>query len=167
MVDGVPGGRESLSSCHLPEGRPLLEPAMIADLLNWFARYRRHDLPWRRTRPDGRRDPWRVWLAEIMLQQTTVATVAARFDSFLTRFPDVFSLASAGEEEVMEAWAGLGYYARARHLHHAAQRIVEKWGGNFPRTFDEWAQLPGIGSYSAAAIAAIAFGEPVLPVDIN
>ncbi len=159
------GGSGSPRSCA--QETPLLDAAAIRDLLDWFVRHRRHDLPWRRTRADGRRDPWRVWLAEIMLQQTTVATVSARFEDFLARFPDVHALARAGESEVMEAWAGLGYYARARHLHRAAREIVERHAGSFPRSSAAWGRLPGIGPYTAAAIAAIAFGEPVLPVDTN
>ncbi len=147
-------------------GEPL-DRAAIGDLLDWFARHRRQGLPWRKTALDGRRDPWRVWLAEIMLQQTTVATVAARFEEFLTRFPDVGALARAEVGEVMERWAGLGYYARARNLHRAARVIVDERGGKFPRSAAQWARLPGVGPYTAAAIAAIAFDEPVLPVDTN
>jgi A/G-specific adenine glycosylase len=120
------------------------------------------DLPWRRTR-----DPYRIWLSEVMLQQTRVATVVERYDDFLRRFPDIRALAGAREEEVCEAWAGLGYYSRARNLHAAARRIVEQHGGQLPPTSAALATLPGIGDYTAGAIASIAFGEPSAAVDGN
>ena len=116
--------------------------------------------------PGEAADPYRVWLSEIMLQQTTVAAVGPYFERFLTRFPTVQALAAAGEEEVMAAWAGLGYYARARNL-HACARAVAAQGGVFPATLDGLRALPGIGPYTANAVAAIAFGVPVVPVDGN
>ncbi len=130
-----------------------------ADLLAWYDRHRR-TLPWR-----GEADPYRVWLSEVMLQQTTVAAVAPRYARFLARFPDVASLAATSWEEVSEEWAGLGYYARARNLHAGAKAIVA--AGGFPRTAEELRAIPGIGPYTAAAVAAIAFDEPVVPVDGN
>ncbi|MBL6455372.1 A/G-specific adenine glycosylase [Belnapia sp. T6] len=138
-----------------------LPPA--AELLAWYDRHRR-TLPFR-TAGGGQPDPYRVWLSEVMLQQTTVAAVGPRFERFLARFPDVAALAAAPEPEVMEEWAGLGYYARARNL-HACARAVAALGG-FPPTAEALRALPGIGAYTAAAVAAIAFGEPVVPADGN
>ena len=134
-----------------------------ADLLAWYDRHRR-DLPWRAP-PGGRADPYRVWLSEIMLQQTTVAAVAPYYERFLQRFPDVAALAAAPAEAVMQAWAGLGYYARARNLHACAQAVAAQ--GGFPCDVEGLRALPGIGPYTAAAVAAIAFGVPVVPVDGN
>ena len=134
-----------------------------ADLLAWYDRHRRH-LPWRAP-PGGTADPYRVWLSEIMLQQTTVATVPPYYERFLARFPDVRALAAAPEEAVMQAWAGLGYYARARNLHACARAVAAQ--GGFPQDIDGLRALPGIGPYTAAAVAAIAFGVPVVPVDGN
>lgn len=134
-----------------------------AALLAWYDRARR-ELPWR-ARPGETADPYRVWLSEIMLQQTTVAAVIPYFHRFLQRFPTLDALAGAALDEVLALWAGLGYYARARHLHSAARLLAAR--GDWPRTAAEWHDLPGIGRYSAAAIAAIGFGEPVLAVDGN
>jgi A/G-specific adenine glycosylase len=134
-------------------------------LLAWYDRERRH-LPWR-AGPGERPDPYRVWLSEIMLQQTTVKAVAPRYADFLRRWPDVAALARAELGEVLAAWAGLGYYARARNLHACAQVVVERHGGSFPATEAELRKLPGIGAYTAAAIAAIAFGARATPVDGN
>jgi len=120
------------------------------------------DLPWRRTR-----DPYRIWVSEVMLQQTRVTTVIARYRDFVRLYPDVRSLARARAEEVCEAWAGLGYYSRARNLHAAARRIVSEHGGRLPATVEELRALPGIGRYTAGAIASIAFGIPVPAVDGN
>ncbi|HYA95991.1 MAG TPA: A/G-specific adenine glycosylase [Terriglobales bacterium] len=128
-------------------------------LLRWFCRNRRR-LPWR-----ADRDPYRVWLSEIMLQQTRVAVVRERYPDFLARFPTLESLAAAKIAEVLAAWSGLGYYRRARALHAAARQIVER--GGFPRTAEELTQLPGIGRYTAAAIASIAFDQPCAVVDGN
>ena len=132
-------------------------------LLSWYDRHRR-DLPWRAP-PGLRPDPYRVWLSEVMLQQTTVASVGPRFEAFLDRFPTVESLAAAPWEEVAQAWAGLGYYARARHLHAAAKLVAAQ--GRFPEDAAGLRALPGIGEYTAAAIAAIAFGRAEVPVDGN
>lgn len=134
-------------------------------LLAWYDRHRR-DLPWR-ARPGERPDPYRVWLSEIMLQQTTVATVGGYFDRFMARWPDVSALAAASLDEVLHLWQGLGYYARARNLHACARAVVERHGGRFPDTEAALRALPGIGDYTAAAVAAIAFGCPATPVDGN
>jgi A/G-specific adenine glycosylase len=131
--------------------------------LTWYDRHRRR-LPWRAL-PGEPADPYRVWLSEIMLQQTTVAAVAPYYEKFLRRFPDVFALAAAPEEAVMHAWAGLGYYARARNLHACARAVAAR--GGFPSDIAGLRLLPGIGPYTAAAVAAIAFGVPVVPVDGN
>ncbi|MBZ6075976.1 A/G-specific adenine glycosylase [Microvirga puerhi] len=136
-----------------------------ADLLTWYDRHRR-DLPWR-AKPGEPVDPYRVWLSEIMLQQTTVAAVQPFYRRFLERFPTVSALAEAPVEAVMQAWAGLGYYSRARNLHACAKAIVEKHGGHFPATEAELLTLKGIGAYTAAAVAAIAFDQPAAAVDGN
>lgn len=143
-----------------------LEPGGPASaLLAWYDRHRR-DLPWRAP-PGMRADPYLVWLSEIMLQQTTVAAVKPYFAAFHRRWPDVAALAAAPVEAVMQQWAGLGYYARARNLHACAKAVVAQYGGQFPATEAELRHLPGIGAYTAAAIAAIAFGEPAVAVDGN
>ena len=131
------------------------------DLLAWFDRHRR-DLPWRRTR-----DPYAIWLSEVMLQQTRIETALPYYQRFLKRFPTVADLAAAEVEEVLTLWSGLGYYRRARQLHAAARRVVEI--GGFPRTVEGLRELPGIGSYTAAAVASIAFGvaEPVLDGNVE
>jgi A/G-specific adenine glycosylase len=130
-------------------------------LLAWYGRHRR-DLPWRATR-----DPYHVWLSEIMLQQTRVAAVIEHYQEFLRRFPTVEKLAAAREASVLAAWSGLGYYRRARMLHAAAKIVVREYGGKFPTTAEAWLGLPGVGRYTAAAIASIAFDEPVAVVDGN
>jgi len=130
-------------------------------LLSWYDRHRR-DLPWRKTR-----EPYRIWLSEIMLQQTRVNAVLDHYRIFLERFPNVQALAAASEDAVLAAWSGLGYYRRARMLHHAAQQITEKHGGCFPKNSEALLDLPGIGRYTAAAIASIAFAEPIAVVDGN
>ncbi|MGD0792780.1 MAG: A/G-specific adenine glycosylase [Terriglobales bacterium] len=130
-------------------------------LLRWYDQHRR-DLPWRETR-----DPYPIWLSEIMLQQTRVAAVLDHYRIFLERFPNVQALAAASEEAVLAAWSGLGYYRRARMLRQAAQQIAEQHGGCFPQTAEALQTLPGIGRYTAAAIASIAFAEPVAVVDGN
>jgi A/G-specific adenine glycosylase len=140
-----------------------VKPPSAADLLHWYDRHRRI-LPWRAA-PGQRAEPYHVWLSEIMLQQTTVATVGPRFSRFLARFPDLAALAEAPWEDVAAEWAGLGYYARARNLHAAARQVVAL--GGFPKTREGLATLPGIGPYTAAAIAAIAFNAPVVPLDGN
>jgi A/G-specific adenine glycosylase len=130
-------------------------------LLTWFDEHKR-DLPWRQDR-----DPYRVWLSEIMLQQTRVAAVTNHYEKFLRRFPSVEKLASAREASVLAAWSGLGYYRRARMLHAAAKKIVKQHGGKFPASAEDLRVLPGIGRYTAAAIASIAFDQPLAVVDGN
>jgi A/G-specific adenine glycosylase len=130
-------------------------------LLGWFYQFQR-DLPWRRTR-----DPYKIWVSEIMLQQTRVAVVIPYYERFLERFPDVRALAQAPEEEVLRFWSGLGYYSRARNLQKAAQEIVAKHGGRFPKTAEEILKLPGIGRYTSAAIRSIAFGQKAAVLDGN
>ncbi len=134
---------------------------MRRQLLGWYDASRR-DLPWRRTS-----DPYAIWVSEIMLQQTRVAVVVERYTAFLERFPTVMALALAPEQDVLALWSGLGYYRRARMLQKAAQFVVEQRAGNLPKTAEELKLLPGIGSYTAAAIASIAHGEPVAVVDGN
>ncbi|MGC1371315.1 MAG: A/G-specific adenine glycosylase [Candidatus Sulfotelmatobacter sp.] len=130
-------------------------------LLTWYEANARR-LPWRESR-----DPYRVWVSEIMLQQTRVAAVIEHYHEFLRRFPNVEKLAKAREASVLATWSGLGYYRRARMLHAAAQVITREHNGNFPRTAELLQELPGIGRYTAAAVASIAFGEPVAVVDGN
>jgi len=132
-----------------------------AALLRWYRRARR-DMPWRREV-----SPYRTWISEIMLQQTTVAAVTPKYEAFLRRFPNVAALAAAPEEDVLAAWAGLGYYSRARNLRRAAQEIVANHGGVFPSDFDSVLALPGIGRYTAGAILSIAFAKPFPVVDGN
>ena len=129
-----------------------------AALLAWFDDHGRHDLPWQDTLDDGRRDAYRVWLSEIMLQQTQVATVIGYFERFVAALPTLRELAAAPEDRVLALWAGLGYYRRARFLHRAAQLCVERHGGELPRDFDALAALPGIGRSTAGAILAQAHG---------
>lgn len=133
-----------------------------ARLIAWQRAHGRHDLPWQNTR-----EPYRIWLSEIMLQQTQVTTVAPYYARFLDRFPDVAALAAAPLDDVMALWAGLGYYSRARNLHRCAQVIVEQYGGAFPQTVDALAKLPGIGRSTAAAIAVFAFGARAAILDGN
>jgi A/G-specific adenine glycosylase len=130
-------------------------------LLGWFDRHKR-DLPWRRDR-----DPYRIWLSEIMLQQTRVVAVVDHYERFLLRFPSVESLAGARVASVLSAWSGLGYYRRARMLHAAAKKIVKEHGGKFPGSAAGLRELPGIGRYTSAAIASIAFNQPIAVVDGN
>ena len=123
-------------------------------LCDWQRRHGRHGLPWQASR-----DPYRVWLSEVMLQQTQVQTVIEYYQRFLESFPDLRALAEAPVERVMQLWSGLGYYSRARNLHRCAQRVVAEHGGCFPGSAVELARLPGIGRSTAAAIAAFCFGE--------
>src|ERR1700694_2958950 len=141
-------------------------PGPQADaLLAWYDRHRRR-LPWRAENGE-RPDPYRVWLSEIMLQQTSVKAAAPYYSRFLARWPNLQDLASVRLVEVLKLWAGLGYYARARNLHACARAIVARHDGAFPRSEDELRTLPGIGGYTAAAIAAIAFDQKTTPVDGN
>jgi A/G-specific adenine glycosylase len=140
-------------------------PETVRALLAWYEAERR-DLPWRYG-PRKKADPYRVWLSEIMLQQTTVKAVVPFFMRFVERWPTVEVLASAPQEEVLQLWAGLGYYSRARNLKACADAVVRDFAGVFPREETRLLELPGIGPYTAAAIAAIAFGEKATPVDGN
>ncbi len=139
----------------LPEG-------FAGRVIAWQRTHGRHGLPWQQAR-----EPYRVWLSEVMLQQTQVTTVLAYFDRFVARFPDVRALASATQDEVLALWSGLGYYGRARNLHRCAQVVVAEHGGEFPRSSAALAELPGIGRSTAAAIAAFCFGERVAILDGN
>ncbi len=131
-------------------------------LIAWHRLHGRHDLPWQNTR-----DPYRLWLSEIMLQQTQVETVIPYYMRFLARFPTVAALAAADQQDVLTLWSGLGYYARARNLHKAAYVVVSEYGGRFPQSAEALMQLPGIGRSTAAAIAAFAYGERVAILDGN
>jgi A/G-specific adenine glycosylase len=139
--------------------------SLIARLLAWYDAERR-ELPWRAL-PGARPEPYRVLLSEVMLQQTTVATVARRYPSFLARFPTLRALAEADEEQVLHAWQGLGYYRRARALHACARVVMDEHGGRLPDDEDTLRHLPGVGPYTAAAVRAIAFEQPAVPVDGN
>lgn len=130
-------------------------------LLSWYHNHQRA-LPWRETR-----DPYHIWVAEVMLQQTQVSTARSYYCRFLKQFPTVHALAAASSDEVLKVWEGMGYYARARHLHAAAQEVVERFGGELPDTWDQLIRLPGIGPYTAGAILSIAFGQRVPAVDGN
>jgi len=134
-------------------------------LLDWYDRHRR-ELPWRAA-PGQKPDPYHVWLSEIMLQQTTVATVKSYYLKFLGLWPDVNAIAGADRDVVLAAWAGLGYYARARNLHACAKIVARQYGGVFPHDADKLQKLPGIGPYTSGAIAAIAFDQPIAAVDGN
>jgi A/G-specific adenine glycosylase len=137
-------------------------PPIAATLIAWHARHGRHDLPWQRERT-----PYRVWVSEIMLQQTQVATVIGYYQRFMQRFPDVARLAAAPLDEVLHLWSGLGYYSRARNLHRAAQKIVNEHGGEVPGELAVLAELPGIGRSTAAAILALAFERRASILDGN
>jgi len=156
--------RRKKATLPTPGGKELAQPN-AADLLQWYDRHRRV-LPWRAARGETP-DPYRVWLSEIMLQQTTVKAVAPYYARFLDRFPTVAQLAAAPLEDVLRLWAGLGYYARARNLHACARAVAERHGGRFPDTEAGLRQLPGVGAYTAAAVAAIAFDRRASPVDGN
>ncbi len=140
---------------------PFAQADFVRALLGWYQQHGR-DLPWRTTR-----DPYRIWVSEIMLQQTTVATVLGRYDRFLQQFPTLADLAGSSVEQVIDAWAGLGYYSRARNLHAAAGRIQTDYGGIFPAGPDVLQQLPGIGRSTAGAIVAIAYDRPAPILDAN
>ncbi|MFT4320692.1 A/G-specific adenine glycosylase [Bartonella bacilliformis] len=139
-------------------------------LLSWYDQNHRH-LPWRITPKEQMKgihpDPYQVWLSEIMLQQTTVKTVKPYFKKFLKLWPDLLSLSQASQDDIMKAWAGLGYYSRARNLKNCADHLMRNYGGQFPQSMKILRTLPGIGDYTAAAIAAIAFNQPVSVVDGN
>jgi A/G-specific adenine glycosylase len=163
--------RQSVSAKRAEIAPNLLAQALLAPaLLGWYDRHARK-LPWRVSPKDRARgvrpDPYRVWLSEVMLQQTGVTTVKPYFDDFVSRWPTVEALAAASRDDVLKAWAGLGYYARARNLKACAETVARDHGGIFPDTSAGLRALPGIGDYTAAAIAAIAFDEPAAVVDAN
>jgi A/G-specific adenine glycosylase len=138
-------------------------PGKLASaVVRWQRKHGRHGLPWQ-----GTRDPYRVWLSEVMLQQTQVSTVLDYYTRFLVRFPDVQTLAAAPQDDVLALWSGLGYYSRARHMHRCAQEVAALHGGVFPNSADALTSLPGIGRSTAAAIAAFCFGERVAILDGN
>ncbi len=137
-------------------------PDFATRVVRWQARHGRRGLPWQ-----GTRDAYRIWLSEVMLQQTQVATVIPYYERFLARFPTVAALAAADDDAVLRLWSGLGYYARARNLHRAAREVVERFGDVFPATFDALVSLPGVGRSTAAAIAAFASGERRAILDGN
>lgn len=149
-----------LKTASVPSSVPA--PSFLATaLLAWYPRHRR-DLPWRHTR-----DPYAIWLSEVILQQTRVAQGLPYYLDFLTSYPTVHELAAAPEQEVLRHWQGLGYYSRARNMHHTAQQVVNEFGGQFPTTFAGLRQLKGVGPYTAAAIASFAFDEAVAVLDGN
>ncbi len=153
MPSIVDSYRQALRDTIRPNKQAPSMSQFSSRIVQWQRKQGRHDLPWQ-----GTRDPYRIWLSEIMLQQTQVGTVIPYYARFLEKFPTIADLARAPEDAVMQLWAGLGYYARARNLHKAAQQIVSLHGGQFPRSFDEVHALPGIGRSTAAAILAFAFG---------
>lgn len=153
---------KTLNAALPPAPNTALPQNFAATLVAWQRRHGRHELPWQNTT-----DPYRVWLSEIMLQQTQVTTVLGYYERFLARFPTVVDLAAASLDEVLALWAGLGYYSRARNLHRCAQAVAAAHGGAFPRTAAELQELPGIGRSTAAAIAAFCFGERVAILDGN
>jgi len=130
-------------------------------LISWYSEHKR-ELPWRNTK-----DPYKIWLSEVILQQTRVAQGLPYYENFINTFPTVFDLAKADEQQVLKIWQGLGYYSRARNLHHTAQYVSEKCNGEFPKTYNELIKLKGVGSYTAAAIASFSYEEPVAVVDGN
>lgn len=175
-IAGLSASARGASSAHDGYNRPMLTPSERTDptvdappppdfahrLIAWQRRYGRHDLPWQASR-----DPYAVWVSEIMLQQTQVSTVIGYFERFMQRLPDIAALAAADEDTVLSLWSGLGYYARARNLHAAARRIAHDFGGHFPRDPAQIESLPGIGRSTAAAIAAFCFGARTAILDGN
>ncbi len=156
---GMPESVHTLSPEPVPSDS---EPTFASKLISWQKRYGRHDLPWQKTR-----DPYAVWVSEIMLQQTQVAAVIGYYQRFMQRFPTIASLAMATQDDVMQHWSGLGYYSRARNLHKAAQQVMEVHGGIFPQTLEAIQALPGIGRSTASAIASFAFEAPHPILDGN
>ncbi len=158
--------RRLKSSSRTTDGQHTVRPSVPSvELLDWYDRHRRQ-LPWR-SMPGEVPDPYRVWLSEIMLQQTTVVVVGPYFEAFIRRWPTLDALAAANLDDILHGWQGLGYYARARNLHRCAQVLVSEHLSQFPTTEAALAKLPGIGAYTAAAIAAIAFDRPTVVVDGN
>ncbi|ALU91029.1 A/G-specific adenine glycosylase protein [Herbaspirillum rubrisubalbicans M1] len=161
-MKGIVESRRKTAAPGDATGEQYEDPSFAAAVIAWQKQHGRHQLPWQNTR-----DAYRVWLSEIMLQQTQVAAVIPYYQRFLERCPDVFALASSPSEEVMALWSGLGYYTRARNLHKCAQRVVEQYGGRFPDDPALLAELPGIGRSTAAAIAAFSYGRRAAILDGN
>ncbi len=159
-----------LALCMAGKKRQRLSQTISSNLLNWYDHQWRNqnwrDLPWREP-PKTRADPYRVWLSEVMLQQTTVSTAAPYYRNFLSRWPRLSDVALAPLEDILHAWQGLGYYARARNLHACAREVLKKYNGQFPNSEEALRKLPGIGAYTAAAIAAIAFDQNANVIDGN
>jgi A/G-specific adenine glycosylase len=162
MTTRPPGRPKAADRKAQPGGPPEVTAGFAGRVVRWQRTHGRNTLPWQNTR-----DPYRVWLSEIMLQQTQVAAVLGYYDRFLARFPDVQALAAATLDDVLALWSGLGYYSRARNLHACAQAVVERHGGAFPRTAQVLATLPGIGPSTAAAISSFCFGERAAILDGN
>ena len=164
VVDQVTGktGRKGRHADVSTDSSRYVDPSFSAAVIGWQKKHGRHALPWQNTT-----DAYRVWLSEIMLQQTQVSAVIPYYERFLARCPDVFSLAAAPSEDVMALWSGLGYYTRARNLHKCAQRVVAEYGGRFPDDPALLADLPGIGRSTAAAIAAFSYGRRAAILDGN
>jgi len=150
--------RDKSYFCRIQE---VMDKGFTEKILKWYQRNKR-DLPWRMTR-----DPYKIWLSEIILQQTRIDQGLPYYQHHLEQFPTIFDLARSSEQEVLKLWQGLGYYSRARNLHMTAKEIVTRWAGNFPDSYEKVIKLPGIGEYTAAAIASISFGEPYPVVDGN
>ena len=165
-TSSVPGDRgpkpKPRSGARAGPPAPTADAGFSTRLIAWQRRSGRHDLPWQNTH-----DPYRIWLSEIMLQQTQVAAVIGYYSRFLERFPDLHALAAADQGDVMRLWSGLGYYSRARNLHRAARMLVERFGAAFPRHSQVLVELPGVGRSTAAAIAVFAFGERAAILDGN
>ena len=157
----MPPGRRPGKPQPAPDIDPAWRQGLQTALLIWYAAERR-DLPWRRSR-----DPYRIWISEVMLQQTRVETVIPFYERWLAAFPDAAALAAAPEQAVLKAWEGLGYYSRARNLQRAARELVARYGGRFPDDPAAAATLPGVGSYTAGAVLSIAYGRPLPAVDGN
>lgn len=140
---------------------PVIKKFFVKNLLEYYKNFKR-DLPWRDTK-----DPYKIWISEIILQQTQVKQALEYYYRFINQFPDVYHLAEAKEDEILHLWQGLGYYSRARNMHYAAQQIVEKWNGHFPDNYKDVIQLKGVGEYTAAAILSFAFNQPYAVLDGN
>ena len=157
---------DALAAALVARVTPAHTEAFHGPLAAWFEAHRR-PMPWREVDARGRRDPYRVWVSEVMLQQTRVDTAVPYFERFMRAFPTPEALAAASQDEVLKNWEGLGYYSRARNLHRAAQRIVAEHGGAFPETEEAVRALPGVGPYTAAAVLSLAFDEPLAVLDGN